>query len=139
MDNRDFAPLVKHISDYIAKEANNSLRASCLTFGQMRYLTFLSQEGGTAEYKTIERHFGVSQPTVAGIVARLEEKGLVETSQSPRGGKAKVCSITVEGGKKRAGLEEITKSACDRLLSGLSEEERGQLVELLSKAARGAE
>ena len=70
--------LIKQIHDIMEKNANNVLREEKLTVSQSGVLSILDEkEGKTATFKELEKEFGVSQPTMVGILSRLEQKGLV--------------------------------------------------------------
>ncbi len=71
--------LIKQIHDGLEKQANNSLRSQDLTMSQVGVLIelrFSLEKQMTL--KELERRLHVAQPTAAGIVARLEQKGFVE-------------------------------------------------------------
>ena len=72
--------LIKQIHDGLEKQANNSLRPQDLTMAQVRVLIELrfAPERQMA-LKELERRLHVAQSTAAGIVARLEQKGFVES------------------------------------------------------------
>ena len=71
--------LLKQIHDIMEKNANNVLREQDLTISQSGVLVLLDEkEGKTASFKALEKDFGVSQPTMAGILNRLEQKNLIE-------------------------------------------------------------
>lgn len=83
--------LLKQINDNLGKRANNELRKSGLTISQIRYLGFMYENGKErTPFKLLEKEFDVAQPTVAGIMRRLEKKGLVGTlpneEEQPRKG-----------------------------------------------------
>ena len=78
--------LIKQVQDAVAKKLNNSLRESGLTHVQLGTLIALEHtEGRTLRLKELEKIFHVSQPTVVGVVDRLEEKGLTVSGESPDG------------------------------------------------------
>ena len=69
--------LIKQIHDAIGKHVNNELREKELTLSQVRVLMELGDNsGGAMPLKELERRLHVAQPTVVGIVHRLEEKGV---------------------------------------------------------------
>lgn len=70
----------KKIHDIMKKQANQELEELGLTFSQHHVLVYLSfQENGEAPLKELEKHAEVAQSTMAGIVARLEDKGYIES------------------------------------------------------------
>lgn len=96
--NMECGMLIKRINDRIARMSNNELRASELTLSQLRYLEYLyDQQDTEAHFKNLESFFGVSQPTVVGVLKRLERKGLVSTQLSAAGGNVKTAHLTENG------------------------------------------
>lgn len=117
--------LIKQIHDAVGKQANNELREKDLTLSQVRILMELGDDGeGAKSLKELERRFHVSQPTIVGIVRRLEEKGLVQGFTAPEDNRVKLVNLTPDGEKFREtnirAIEEMEK----RLLSRLTETEQ---------------
>lgn len=125
---------IKCIDNALAKEANQRLQALNLTIQQNRALILLAHaEGHTLSLKTLEEHFGAAQSTVAGLVARLEKKGLVEALTSPADRRIKLVRLTEEGQALHArGRQGVIDSEA-RLTALLTEEEKVQFLHLLEK------
>ena len=128
--------LFKQIHDRLEKQANNALRAKDLTMMQVSVLMVLQQAPEQRlSMKELERYFGVAQSTVAGIVSRLEQKGLVEAFGDPADKRIKLVRIT------SAGESYCEEAACrmeeaeEKLLQGLTGEEKKQLNHLLARVA----
>lgn len=136
LEYRPNALLIKQIHDSLEKRANNALRPKGLTLMQMSVLAALQETAKKQlSMKEMERHFQVAQSTVAGIVARLEQKGLVEALGDAADKRIKVVHITPEG---EALCEEAAynKSEAEEiLLQGFSREEGAILNSLLVRAA----
>ena len=124
----------KKISDAMAKRANRSLQSHNLTLSQFHMLMALaSSKEKTYSLKELEAHFRVAQSTMAGLVARLEHKGMLETLSDPEDRRIKRVQLT------KAGLE--TSQACradirqteETLVSGLNEEEKTLLMDMLRR------
>lgn len=78
MKQDDIGFWIKRISEQIDRKINLMLRRYDLTLTQMRTLIFLRERGGQrTTLRDIEEAFGISHPTVVGIVRRLEVKGLL--------------------------------------------------------------
>ena len=72
--------LLARIHSNMDRRANNNLKASGMTFSQMRLLHFLFKQGeATPSQKDIEDFLQVSHPTVVGLIQRLEAKELVRS------------------------------------------------------------
>lgn len=91
------------------------------------------REDNTATFKELERSFGVSQPTMAGIIRRLKQKNLVETLTDSDDRRIKMARLTQDGLEKcREGYQYMAKAE-EMILADLTEEERNELLHLLTK------
>ena len=120
---------LKRLNDEMLKNANNQLQEHNLTFSQLRVLIYLLTETETqsASLKSLEKHFTVAQATMAGLVSRMEAKGIVSCYGDPEDRRIKMVKLT-EAGKGL--LEEHRKEMEERdlhILDGLTEQERGNL------------
>ncbi len=124
---------IKRIDNALEKEANLNLQALNLTMQQNRALVLLSHaEGHTLTLKELEERFGAAQSTVAGLISRLEKKGLVVGTSGPDR-RVKHVTLTDEG--RRLHLishQDIVRSE-ERLTSLLTDEEKQQLLHCLKK------
>lgn len=97
---RDIGFRIKKINDLLQKRADGQMKELGLTFSQHHVLVYLvHQDSHTASLKSLEHTFRVAQATMAGIVVRLEEKGLVESFVSPNDKRIKMVRLTKEGEK----------------------------------------
>ncbi len=125
---------VKRIDNALAKEANNNLQALNLTMQQNRVLIQLAHAAEhTLSLKALEEHFGAAQSTVAGLVSRLEKKGLIEALSDPADRRIKLVRLTEEGVRLNALSRQKVVDSEERLTSLLSEEEKEQLLTCLKK------
>ncbi len=131
---RSCGKLLKQIHDEMEKRANNTLRIQGLTMMQGETLLILNEaEGKILPLKELERKLHVAQSTAAGIVARLEQKGLVEGLGDMYDKRVKMVRITSVGENYcKEAKESITASEAE-LLSGLTETERDIFYSLLAK------
>ncbi len=130
----DLGFVIKKINEVLYKNGNANMKALGVTMSQAQFLLYLQWiENQKVGYKDLERHFGVSQATVAGIVARLLEKGMVETQVDPDDARAKQVVLSEKGKKTceaaRVGMLEMEKV----MVSGLSDSEHKELLSLLWK------
>ena len=138
MNKTECGLMIKMISDHISKSANNALRADNLTLSQLRCLEYI--HGNTKEripLKEIEAHFQISQPTLAGIMARLTQKGLVITEVSDKNSRAKTVSMTPEGKAIFLKSDERREEMENILLAALSDEEKAEFYRMLKKVYNG--
>ena len=126
--------LIKCLAEMLDRNANNNLAMCGVTFSQMKLLVMLHETNAdSVTMKEIEKYFDLSQPTVAGIVSRLEKKNLVTGFTDSDDRRIKRVRITEEG---RLACEQ---SRCEMIdyenwfLKALSEEEQSELLKLLSK------
>lgn len=128
--------LIKQIHDRLEKLSNNVLRAKDLTMMQVAVLMFLqAATGKQLPMKEIEKHFGVAQSTAAGIISRLEQKGLVEACADSTDKRVKLVHITPAGEACCAEASHDMNDAEQTLLHGFSDEERIMLNTLLTRVA----
>ncbi|MCC8101569.1 MAG: MarR family transcriptional regulator [Clostridiales bacterium] len=133
-DDLDCAGLTKHIHDKMEKGANEKLARLGLTFAQMQMMMALYRmKNDSVPLKSLERHFEVAQSTAAGLIVRLERKGLVEGFTPSEDRRLKYVRLTEKGKEICATSEEDAKEGDRILLSGLDEEERIQFYHLLTK------
>ena len=138
MSKTECGLLIKQISDHISKSANNALRADNLTLSQPRCMEYIHGSSKTkTPLKDIEAHFRISQPTLAGIITRLTQKGLVVTEASDVDPRAKTASLTPEGEALFLKSDQRREEMESILLAALSDEEKTEFYELLKKVYGG--
>lgn len=126
--------LIKRIAELADKNANNDLADNGITFSQMKILIMLHESRkDSVTLKELERHFDLAQPTIAGIVQRLERKKLLMSFTDPDDRRIKRVRVTEQG----HALCDETKVKMDenesRFLKGLTAQECGELERLLMK------
>ena len=132
--------LLKQINDILEKNANNALRGQNLTISQSGVLVLLDEKvEKTATFKELEKSFGVSQPTMVGILSRLEQKNLVEILMDPEDKRIRRAHLTQEGEKKCKEGYKHMKAAEELLLGNLTEEEKAEFLRLLIKIRKSME
>jgi len=125
---------IKRIDNALEKEANGNLQALNLTIQQNRVLIQLAHaEGNTLSLKALEERFGAAQSTVAGLVSRLEKKGLVEPLSDPADRRIKLVRLTEEGARLHAVSRQNVVDSEERLTALLTEEEKQMLLTCLKK------
>ncbi len=125
---------IKRIDNALEKEANQNLQSLNLTMQQNRVLILLAHaEQHTLSLKALEEHFGAAQSTVAGLVSRLEKKGLIEAVSAPADRRIKLVRLTGEGlALHQRGRQGVIESEA-RLTAHLSPEEREVFLHCLKK------
>lgn len=133
-ERRDCGLLLKQINDELRKNANNALRPLGMTMAQLEALVELDRSPDRQRsLKELEQLLHVAQSTAAGIIARLEQKGLVEGFGDAEDRRVKLVRITPAGSEcVRAALHHRAETE-GNLLSGLTETERDIFYTLLKK------
>ena len=125
---------IKRIDNTLEKEANSNLQMLNLTMQQNRVLIQLAHAPeNTLSLKALEERFGAAQSTVAGLVSRLEKKGLVEARSDPADKRVKLVRLTAEGLALHAQSHQKIVESEERLTRLLSEEEKAALLASLRK------
>lgn len=132
--HQDCGLLMKQINDELRKNANNALRPQDLTIVQLDTLLELERAPeGQRSLKELEQILHVAQSTAAGIVARLEQKGLVEGFGDAEDRRVKRVRITPAGIACIQAAQHHRTETEEKLLSGLTETERDTFYTLLKK------
>lgn len=133
-EEKDCGFLIKQINDRLERNANNVLRAQDMTMSQLGVLLELFRAPeGRLSLKELERVLHVAQSTMAGIVSRLERKGLVEPLEDPEDRRIKLVRITGAGTERVRAAKLHRMETEERILSGLTAAERSILYTLLRK------
>jgi MarR family transcriptional regulator, lower aerobic nicotinate degradation pathway regulator len=85
----------------------------------------------------IGRVVGYDRATVGAVLAGLEARGLVRRAAGP--GNRKTVSLTPDGRTLLSTAQKVTERINERVVAGLSEAQRRQLVKLLTRIAGMAE
>lgn len=130
----DCGKLIKQIHDEMRKNINNAMRAQNMTMAQWDALLELDLvPEKQLSFKELEQRLHIAQSTTAGIISRLEQKGLVEGFGDPNDRRVKLARITPGGMARIAEAEQGRAEAEARLLAGLTETERDIFLALLKK------
>ena len=126
--------LIKLINDEMRKNANNAMRSQNMTMSQLGALLELDQAPEKRRsLKELEQSLHVAQSTAAGIVVRLEQKGLVEGVGDAEDRRIKRVRMTPAGEECIRTALHFREEAETQLLSGLTEAERNIFYMLLKK------
>ena len=132
--NYSCGALLKQIHDIMEKNANNVLREQELTISQSGVLVLLDEkEGKTASFKELEKDYGVSQPTMVGILNRLVQKDFVEILTDSEDKRIRKAHLTQKGADKCKEGYKHMNSAEEQLLKSLTDDEKVEFNRLLLK------
>ena len=135
--NYSCGTLLKQIHDIMEKNANNILREQELTISQSGVLVLLDEkEGKTASFKELEKDFGVSQPTMVGILNRLVQKDFVEVLTDSEDKRIRKAHLTQKGADKCEEGYKHMNAAEEQLLKSLTDDEKKEFNRLLLKVRK---
>lgn len=135
--NYSCGALLKQIHDIMEKNANNVLREQELTISQSGVLVLLDEkEGKTASFKELEKDYGVSQPTMVGILNRLVQKDFVEILTDSEDKRIRKAHLTQKGADKCKEGYKHMNSAEEQLLKSLTGDEKKEFNRLLLKVRK---
>lgn len=133
-EQRVCGKLIKQIHDELRKNANNAMRSLDMTMAQLDALAELdSAPEKQRSLKELEQRLHVAQSTAAGTIARLEQKGFVESFGDAADRRIKLARITPAGMDCANSARQGMLEAEAHLLSGLTETERDIFYTLLKK------
>lgn len=130
----DCGLLIKNIDHSLARKANESLSEDDITFSQLRFMAYINETPmKKASMKEMERFYNVTQPTVAGIIKRLERKGLVTMCVDPNDRRAKCVYLTDAGYEILERQEKFRQGIQNILLSPLTPQEQETFMDMLER------
>ena len=132
----DLGYLIKQISDKMRANADAVFRKHGLTYSQVHVLSFVQACGGSATQKEIEIYLDVSHPTIVGLVSRLEKSGFVTSYVDENNRRNKIVCVTKKAQQTRESLEIERQKTERRLEQALGQQEREQLMHLLSRLSQ---
>lgn len=128
------AILIKKTALVIEKLSNHVLAPYELTHTQYKILMLLCREPDRSLRQIdIETHFGMTNPTVTGILQNLEKKGLIRRIPNPDDKRSKLLTLTEQTLAMKEELCALGESIEWQITANLSEDESLQLIELLKK------
>lgn len=128
--------IIQHIAHAMFKEANRDLHKYNLTGVQANVLIFifLHEKKGDVFQKHIEKYLNLTNPTVTGVVKRLEQKELISRSCCKIDGRYK-CHVLTHKGREVAeyAISYMMEDLEKQLLKGFSDDETEFLRRLLKR------
>lgn len=129
----DCGEYIHWISDVLEKRTELLLAKGGLTLSQMMVIeSFRYSKDGYQTVQDIQNALHVAQPTVSGLVKRMEKKGLLKRVDS-KDKREKVLTLTEEGKDAINNARNGMLSIESILLASLNEEEIEQFRNLLDK------
>ncbi|MBO5093045.1 MAG: MarR family transcriptional regulator [Lachnospiraceae bacterium] len=123
--------------DHIQKnKINRKLEKVGLTTTQLQVLIYILYNNANVREltaKELETRFRVSNPTMSGILKRLEKKGIIERAPGVRDKRSKQIRIKGEAPDFFSLIEERTKEEAKKMFRDFSDAELERLLQLLRK------
>ena len=134
MEDIFIGKLIKELHTTLDNRFNRFLDNHKLTSSQMDILMFLyHNEEKVINQRDIENFLGLSNPTIAGTLYRLEKKGFIKRKVSLEDKRYKEIYLTQKSKKlKEIVFEDIRKNN-EVMFSNMSDEEKETLVFIIQK------
>lgn len=104
---------------------------SKLTTRQYAVLVTVAHNEGLSQTQLVAMT-GIDRATMADIIRRMVEKGLLQRARTKEDGRAYAVRLTKAGARVLKGVEPVAKRADNRILSALPAAQRNQLIESLT-------
>jgi DNA-binding MarR family transcriptional regulator len=105
-----------------------------ITPGQFGVALLICSNPGLTQ-SALARAVGIERSTMVAVIDALESRGLVERRPSPLDRRSYALVLSDQGNALIEKLRPMVSSHEDRIAANLSDEERAQLIALLSKVA----
>lgn len=128
--------LVKHLHKMFEQAINENMSSVNLTRSQMDvlvYTYFKNKNGIEVNQVDIERDLNLKNPTVTGLISRLEKKEYVKREKSSKGSNYKSIVVTENGKAIIENGKQITDKVEKEIFSVLTNEEKKELTRLIQK------
>ena len=129
--------LARALSRAVSMRARDIPGFATLTASQMGILAYLDEQNQPVPQKQIQDFFHLTNPTVTGLLKRLEEKGMVVRKQSEQDARVRLVQLSpgFTGGK----MSEIQNYIQTLALKNMTQEELDSLEYLVRKILRNLE
>ena len=131
--------MLKVIHTAMRTEVNKRLIEKNITSSQMDVLVFIANEEKCKKeinQVDIERHFSLTNPTVTGLLNRLQEKKFIKRVQSKKDARFNSIILTKYGKEFIGYCYEDLLNFEEVLVGNLNGEERKELIRLLDKVLK---
>jgi DNA-binding MarR family transcriptional regulator len=126
--------LVKQINNIYEKDFNNQLKKLDLTSSQAEVLDFLFRcDEEEVTQRDIEKALSLKNPTVTGILKRMEEKGFVMILPSEKDKRCKNVYLTEQAFDIEKKMEAVRRKIDKNLTLGMTKREVEALQKVLNR------
>ena len=105
-----------------------------LTSAQSHIVGYLTYHEGPPCARDLERFFGLSHPTVSGLLRRMESKGFIEIRQDSADRRVKRIFLTEKGCDCSKRIRSNALETESRMVTGFSEDEKELFLSFLQRA-----
>lgn len=131
-NNMEIGVKLKKINNILEKKANRNLEALDITHSQLHILMYLlANRKKEVCQKEIEEQFKLKNPTVTGILNRLEEKEFISRSVSIQDGRYRKIDITQKTIDLQKNMKNKLVNINKKITYGMNENQVEQLDNLL--------
>ncbi len=131
---RPIGKQLRMLNNKFREVADRNLQKYNLTAAQLEILVYLKCSGEEEIHqRQIENWFQLKNPTVTGLLNRLEEKGFIVRRMNPADKRYRVIELTEKGEQILGEMWEEAQGMENKIYSGLSEEELHTLSRLLDR------
>lgn len=135
METRRVGMYVRILSQTIRQAMDRKFTALDLTGQQSFVLRYLSEHPDEAVYaKDIEKRFGLTHPTVSGILQRLEAKGFLVFEENAPDRRCKRLRMTAKAEECQKEVARHIQTIEQTMVTGMTQEEIQTLHRLLEQA-----
>jgi MarR family transcriptional regulator, transcriptional regulator for hemolysin len=126
---------INYTSRVIQKRFDRAVRP--FSFG-LAYVGVASEleKSGPLLQRDLAVQYGIEQPTMAALLARMERDGLVSRKPHPRDKRASLVSLTAKGKSKLPKVKQKLVEEAQAASVGLSHAEEEMLISLLKRVAK---
>lgn len=133
-ERRTIGFLFKQVNNLYEKELNNRLRGLGLTSSQCEVLDFLLQSSkDQVTQRDVERALNLKNPTVTGLLKRLDEKGFILSIPSGKDRRCKNIYLTEKAYDIQKRMETERKKIDKMLTLGMTKKETEALYKMLNR------
>lgn len=135
METRRVGMYARILSQTIRQAMDRKFTSLGLTGQQSIVLRYLSEHPDEAVYaKDIEKRFGLTHPTVSGILQRLEAKGFLVFEQNAPDRRCKRLRMTAKAEECQKEVARHIQTIEQTMVTGMTQEEIQTLHRLLEQA-----
>ncbi len=133
-EEKNLGAYFKSISNALDRKFNRDLDQFDLTLSQASTLMFLhfNQDKEISQID-IQNNFNLTNPTVTGILKRLELKGFICRTTSSSDGRRNIIRLTEKSAQLEQLLAQGIANAENQMTNGFTEEEKDILISLLGR------